>query len=61
VEGSDIPEIKNKFFTEPFKNLTSVGLALNKIRSIEEYAFNNLVNLEAIVLSHNEIEIWTYF
>jgi Leucine-rich repeat (LRR) protein len=57
VEGSDIPVIKNKFFTDPFKNLLSVGLALNKIQYINEYAFNNLINLEEIVLSHNEIQI----
>ncbi len=53
---SNIPILRETFFTENYKNLRSVDLAGNKIQKIEVNVFKKLLNLTKIILSYNLIE-----
>jgi hypothetical protein len=53
---SNIPILKNGFFSDAFENLLHIDLWRNNIVTIEEHAFSKLPKLKWIWLSGNKLE-----
>ncbi len=57
ISDSDIPILRNNFFNPEFNKLRKLALWMDKIRIIQENAFEHLVNLERINLQSNRIKM----
>jgi hypothetical protein len=57
IWSSDIPILRNNFFKPEFSKLRKLQLVTNKIRIIQENAFEHLTNLEWIDLQYNRIKM----
>jgi Leucine-rich repeat (LRR) protein len=56
ISGSNIPTLKEKFFTKQFKIIENLYLYDNKIKQIKKEALINLPELRWIYLSFNQIK-----
>jgi hypothetical protein len=56
IKDSEIPIVKNDLLGPQFSQFESLHLSANKIKLIEDQAFQHLTNLEKIFLSQNEIQ-----
>jgi Leucine-rich repeat (LRR) protein len=56
IRSSNIPVLRNTFFTDAFKKLEYIDLENNKIKTVEDRVFDKLVIAKYINLGKNEIE-----
>ncbi len=56
IENSNMPILKNGFFSDPFRNLQFVLLGDNKLHTIEDRAFSALPKLKYVGIYNNELE-----